>query len=158
MYQRILVPVDGSAPSKRALEEAVSVAKMTGAQIRVIHVIDEPFMALGVDGFSGSPGDIIELMQEAGRGIVGAAVAQVRAAGIACDSALADSLHGRICDLVVDQARRWQADLIVIGTHGRHGVARAVLGSDAEQMLRVSPVPVLLVHGDTRPCTAQACR
>lgn len=158
MYQRILVPVDGSAPSKRALEEAISVAKMTGAQVRVVHVIDEPFMAMGVDGFSGSPGDIVELMQEAGRRIVGDAVAKVRAAGVACDSALADSLHGRVCDLVVDAARTWQANLIVIGTHGRHGVARAVLGSDAEQMLRVSPVPVLLVHEGTPLDAAPAGR
>ncbi len=149
MYQRILVPVDGSAPAQRALDEAIAVAKMTGARIRVLHVVDEPFVALGVDAFSGSPGDLLELMQEAARRTVAAATARVAAAGVACDGTIADSLNGRVCDLVAEAARSWQAGLIVIGTHGRHGVARVVLGSDAEQILRVSPVPVLLVHAAT---------
>ena len=149
MYQRILVPVDGSAPSAKGLDEAIAIAKMTGGQVRVLHVIDEPFLALGVDGFSGSPGDIIELMQENGRRIVGDAVAKVRAQGVACDSALADNMHGRVCDLVTAAAVSWNAGLIVIGTHGRRGAARMLLGSDAEQILRTAPVPVLLVRFDT---------
>lgn len=146
MYQRILVPVDGSATSLRGLAEAIAIAKASGGALRVLHVIDEPFLALGVDGFTGSPGDILELMQEAGRKICGDAVATAKAAGVACDSVMGDSLHGRVCELVVDAATSWPADLIVLGTHGRRGVGRVVLGSDAEQILRIAPVPVLLVR------------
>jgi len=146
MYQRILVPVDGSATSNRGLAEAVAIAKASGGVLRVMHVIDEPFMALGMDGFSGSPGQIIELMQQGARSIVDDACALVRAAGVRCDSVIGDTFDGRLCDLVVAAAKDWRADLIVIGTHGRRGVGRMMMGSDAEQILRLAPVPVLLVR------------
>ena len=74
------------------------------------------------------------------------ATQEVKAAGIAVDQALLDSFDGRMCDLVVNEALAWHADLIVIGTHGRRGMSRALLGSGAEQILRRSPVPVLLVR------------
>jgi nucleotide-binding universal stress UspA family protein len=70
----------------------------------------------------------------------------VRGAGLACQSEVVTSQQGRICDQVVDAARNWKADLIVIGTHGRRGISRLMLGSDAEQILRLAPVPVLLVR------------
>jgi nucleotide-binding universal stress UspA family protein len=53
---------------------------------------------------------------------------------------------GRAADLILEDAKKWSADLIVMGTHGRRGVRRLVLGSDAEQILRLSPVPVLMVR------------
>ena len=56
-------------------------------------------------------------------------------------------MAARVADLVVEQARQWGAELIVLGTHGRRGLGRALLGSDAEQVLRQAPVPVLLVRG-----------
>jgi nucleotide-binding universal stress UspA family protein len=62
------------------------------------------------------------------------------------DSVLDDTLGGRISDRVLAQAQQWPAQLIVIGTHGRRGVGRLLLGSDAEQVLRQAPVPVLLVR------------
>ena len=55
-------------------------------------------------------------------------------------------LPGRVCDVVVEQAKEFGADLIVLGTHGRRGVSRLLVGSDAEQIVRVAPVPVLLVR------------
>ena len=62
------------------------------------------------------------------------------------DVALKESFAGRVCDLVVEEAATWPADLIVIGTHGRRGVGRLFMGSDAEQVLRLATVPVLLVR------------
>ena len=78
------------------------------------------------------------------------------AQGVAVDAVLLESFAARVSDLVVEQALGWKADLIVIGTHGRRGVRRMLLGSDAEQILRQAPVPVLLVRaaqapGDTPP-------
>jgi nucleotide-binding universal stress UspA family protein len=146
MYQRILVPVDGSPTSKRGLDEAISLAKLTGARMRVMHVIDEPFMAIGVVDFVGAVGDVMQAMEDSGKRILGDATAMVRAAGLECDSVLGDTLKGRVCDLVTRAAAEWKADLIVIGTHGRRGVNRFVLGSDAEQILRLAPAPVLLVR------------
>ena len=71
----------------------------------------------------------------------------VQAAGIPVEITLFDSLSGRLCERVAEQVNAWSADLIVLGTHGRRGVGRALLGSDAEQIVRSSTVPVLLVRG-----------
>jgi nucleotide-binding universal stress UspA family protein len=147
MYQRILVPYDGSPTSRRGLDEAIRLARLMGSTLRVMHVVNEPLMALGVEGFAIDAAAILETMEEAGRELAKAAVDTVRAAGVACDSEVATSLQGRVCDLVVATARKWPADLIVIGTHGRRGVDRLMLGSDAEQILRIAPVPVLLARG-----------
>ena len=62
------------------------------------------------------------------------------------ETALVDSVGQRVSDIILDQAAAWPADLIVIGTHGRRGVDRVLMGSDAEQVARRSPVPVLLVR------------
>lgn len=146
MYQRILVPIDGSATSLRGLDEAIRLAKLTGAKLRLIHVVDELKYVTGFETFATYSGDLVPLMAEAGRQILEQGRERAQRAGIKAESVLFTSLAGRVSELVVEQARAWKADLIVIGTHGRHGVARALLGSDAEQVLRMAPVPVLLVN------------
>jgi nucleotide-binding universal stress UspA family protein len=151
MYQRILVPIDGSPTSTRGLQEAMAVAKLTHASMRLIHVVDQLPFTLSLDPTAASwTGDMYTLLRETGEGILKEGKAQVDAAGIPVDVALRDSLEGRVCDLVVEEAARWGADLIVIGTHGRRGPGRVLLGSDAEQILRLAPVPVLLVRMDGR--------
>jgi nucleotide-binding universal stress UspA family protein len=147
MYQRILVPVDGSSTSAQGLSEAIALAKLTGGSIRLLHVIREPFEAIGIDGVMCSGVDIYKLVREGGESVLAKATEQVKANGIAVDSELLDSFDGRVCDLVVRAAQSWSANLIVIGTHGRRGVGRMLLGSDAEQILRLAPTPVLLVRG-----------
>ena len=146
MYQRILVPIDGSATSLQGLDEALRLARLTGARLRLIHVVDELKYVTGFETFATYSGDVVPLMAEAGKQILEQGRARAQRAGIEADSVLFTSLAGRVSELVVEQAKAWNADLIVIGTHGRHGVARAVLGSDAEQVLRMAPVPVLLVN------------
>ena len=148
MYQRILVPVDGSACARQGLAQAMALAKLTGGQLRLVHVIDEMFVAMGVEGAAGAGIDLIGLARETGQRVLDDALQEVKAAGIAVGQALLDSFDGRLCDLVVGEARNWRADLIVIGTHGRRGVGRLLLGSDAEQILRLAPVPVLLVRSE----------
>jgi nucleotide-binding universal stress UspA family protein len=147
MYRRILVPIDGSPTARRGLAEAITLAREAGGAIRVLHVVDEPYAALGLDGFVGAAGDIVELLQQNARRIVDEGAAAVRAAGVAVDAVVDDSLHGPVCELVAKAAADWQADLIVIGTHGRRGTQRLFLGSDAERISRMAPVPVLLVRG-----------
>ncbi|NDZ18395.1 universal stress protein [Variovorax sp. WS11] len=154
MYRRILVPIDGSTTSLRGLDEALRLAKLTGAKLRLIHVVDELKYVTGFETFATYSGDLVPLMAEAGRQILEQGRERARRAGIKAESVLFTSLAGRVSEIVVEQARTWKAELIVIGTHGRHGVARALLGSDAEQVLRLAPVPVLLVN--TRPDDGQA--
>ena len=146
MYQRILVPIDGSTTSNQGLDEAIKLAKLTGASLRVIHVVDALTFATGSELYGGFASDVIPQMREAGEQIVEKARTRVKEQGVTVDSMLFDSLSTRVSDIVVDQANAWDADLIVIGTHGRRGVKRLMLGSDAEQIVRMAPVPVLLVR------------
>jgi nucleotide-binding universal stress UspA family protein len=146
MYERILVPIDGSPTSARGLEEAIALARLTHASLRLVHVVDQLPYALSMDPTGAWSGDVYGLLHEAGESLLTKSKAEVGAAGISVDTVLRDSLEGRVCDLVVAEAKLWKADLIVIGTHGRRGPGRLLLGSDAEQILRLSPVPVLLVR------------
>lgn len=145
-YQRILVPVDGSATSSRGLDEAIRLARVTGARLHLLHVVDELTFATGFETGATYLGDIVPLMREAGQAIVAEGCARAAAAGIPADGTLCDRFAVRVCDAIVDEAREWKADLIVLGTHGRRGVGRLLLGSDAEQVLRLAQVPVLLVR------------
>jgi nucleotide-binding universal stress UspA family protein len=146
MYQKILVAVDGSATSDRGLAEAVQLAKLTGGRLRLVNVVDDMTIAMGVGNAAAYTGDLLTELKDAGEQTLEKARATVAAAGIQVDAALLESLARRVSDLVVEEAARWGADLIVLGTHGRRGVRRLVLGSDAEQILRVAPIPVLLVR------------
>lgn len=150
MYQHILVPVDGSATSLKGLSEAIGLAKVTGGQIRLLHMVDTLSVAASLGAYAIST-DVMEQLREEGEQILQRARLQALAEGVATDVVLDDSVHGRLADWVVAQARAWPADLVVLGTHGRRGVGRLLLGSDAEQVLRISPVPVLLVRGQDTP-------
>lgn len=150
MYQRILVPIDGSTTSGEGLDEAVKLARLTGAELRLVHVVDQLTFATGLDPYGAYAGDLITSMRETGEGILAQARAKVEAHGIKVESKLFDNFAGRVSDMVVDEAKTWGADLIVIGTHGRRGVTRWMLGSDAEQIVRLAPVPVLLIRASEK--------
>lgn len=147
MYQRILVPTDGSATSDKGLAEAMALARLSGGQIRLLHVVDALPVAVNADAFAGYAADILPLLREGGQIILERARGQVAAAGVGCDVSLREVVAERVHEVVLEEAASWKADLIVIGTHGRRGVSRLLLGSDAEQILRTAQVPVLLVRG-----------
>ncbi|HJV63226.1 MAG TPA: universal stress protein [Albitalea sp.] len=146
MYQKILVPIDGSPTANEGLAEAVKLGKLTGARLRLLHAVDMLSITLTPEASMSLSQPLIDTLKRAGQDILDKAKASVMAAGLEADTVLVDTLSGRISDLVVEEARKWGAELIVIGTHGRRGVGRLVLGSDAEQVLRLAPVPVLLVR------------
>lgn len=146
MYQRILVPLDGSPPSEAGLKVAIDMARLTGGQIRLLHVIDPMPFAYSAEGYGAMATDVLALMRESGEKLLQAARQRVAAEGVAVDTVLLDGYGGRLCDRVGEQVQDWKAELIVIGTHGRRGVPRMLLGSDAEQVLRTAAVPVLLVR------------
>jgi len=148
MYRRILVPVDGSVPSNRGLDEAIKLAKSSGAGLRLVHVVNEFIMTDAAYVPSRSFELMIEPLREAGNMVLADAAAKVRKHGIEAQIALLETVGGRAADLIVDDAKQWPADLIVMGTHGRRGLRRLALGSDAEMVLRTSPVPVLLVRAE----------
>jgi nucleotide-binding universal stress UspA family protein len=145
MYGKILVPVDGSDTSTCGLNEAIKIAKNLGGRIRLVHVVNEFIIDGGY-----SPGmyanDLFQSLRDTGKTILAAGEALVRQSGIEVDSALFESIGGPAADFIVAQAKHWPADLVVMGTHGRRGLARLALGSDAEQVVRAMSVPVLLVR------------
>ena len=148
MYQRILVPVDGSGTSARGLEEAIKIGKLSGARLKLLHVVEQLLYAPGLHA------DVAPLMREEGERVLDRARAQVEAAGLAVETKLFETQGLRLADLVRSEAQAWHAELIVIGTHGRRGMSRLLLGSDAEQVVRLSETPVLLVRGtDDTPAT-----
>jgi len=146
MYQRILVPVDGSPTSNAGLAEAIKVAKVTGAQLRLLHAVDQMPLVMTGEGYGAMSADVLTLLNDGGKQILQDARQRVADSGIAVDTVLSDTVNARLCDLVAQQANEWHANLIVLGTHGRRGVSRVLLGSDAEQIVRTAPVSVLLVR------------
>ncbi len=156
MYRRILVPIDGSATSNRGLEEAICLARLTGGTLRLIHVVDELKYVTGFETFAAYDSDLIPLMAKAGEEVLEQGRERTQRAGIPVETALFTSPAGRVCDIVVEEAQGWGADLVVIGTHGRKGIGRMLMGSDAEQVLRCAPVPVLLVKSAPRTGAAAA--
>jgi nucleotide-binding universal stress UspA family protein len=146
MYSRILVPVDGSAPANLALLEAIKLVKCMGGKLCLIHVVDEFVMDAAYIPSVYYEG-MIESLRGVGQAALDDAVATVRQHALEPEAVLSETFGRRVADQVVTQAKAWPADLIVMGTHGRRGIRRLLMGSDAELVLRTSPVPVLLVRG-----------
>jgi nucleotide-binding universal stress UspA family protein len=142
-YQRILVPVDGSNTSNKALTAALQLAREGGGSVRLLHVLDE---LVYVTGFEAS-GELINVARDGAQRVLADAMEIAKAAGVKADSKLVDDIGLRLGETVAKEAADWQADLVVVGTHGRRGMGRVLLGSGAEQVIRLSPVPVLSIRG-----------
>ncbi len=147
MYKRILVSVDGSETSERALHEAISLATKLQGQLHIVHAIE--LINVSWDAELPDPADIWDLMIKSGAEILSRSEATARAAGVNFDTKLIEitSLGQRIPEAIANEADIWSADLIVIGTHGRRGLSRLLLGSVAEGVVRVATKPVLLIRG-----------
>ena len=150
MYKQILVAVDGSETSNLALREAIKLAKDQKAKLRLIHVVDETPAYLMMD--AEAPylvADLQKALQTVGQKVLSTCADVVREAGIEADTTLktAKAIGQRIYEEIEEEATRWPADLIVIGTHGRRGFRRLILGSVAEGVTRIATKPVLLIRG-----------
>jgi nucleotide-binding universal stress UspA family protein len=144
-YKRILVPVDGSTPSNAGLAEALRLAPK-GASIRLVHVVEDPVYAYGSADFMLDYGELFEIMRADGKRILEKASRTAARKGVKAQTELAESRGRRVADAIVAAARRWKADAIVMGSHGRRGVSRVLLGSDAELVLRNTNLPLLLAR------------
>jgi nucleotide-binding universal stress UspA family protein len=146
MYQRILVPIDGSPTSDLGLDEAIALARLTGGSIRLLHVLDELVFVTGFERGATYMNTVLPRLRERSERILAAGRERVAAAAVAVEAMTIECFARRPSDVIVEQAALWPADAIVIGTHGRRGVTRVMLGSDAEQVVRMAAVPVLLVR------------
>lgn len=148
MYERIMVCVDGSPTSNKALVAALQMASGTAgrAQLRLVYIADESPFFLGLDQTSYQPTGLLKVARDQAIKIIADAMAIARSAGVEADNMLFDTFGQRLGDTVAKAAQDWPADLIVVGTHGRRGIGRLFLGSGAEQIIRLAPVPVLVVR------------
>ncbi len=139
MYDRILVPTDGSDVATAAAEAALSLARAFDSELHVISIVEsEPF-----PGFD----QVTDELARLGRNAVSEMDAQATEAGVDVTTAVLE--NEPVHRAILDYSDEHDIDLVVMGTHGRTGIDRVVLGSVTEQTLRLSPVPVMTVHGDT---------
>lgn len=145
MYQRILVPIDDSETSHRALKEASRFVLDQKAAIRLVSVIDLAQFSWGGAEFLDTS-DLQASLRAAGKQTLEKAQTQMKADGVEAEICLLETWGGRIPQLIIDEAQRWQADLIAMGTHGWTGLDHLLLGSVAEGVVRIAPMPVLLIR------------
>jgi nucleotide-binding universal stress UspA family protein len=143
VYRRILVPVDGSSVSRSGLDEAIGIAKSEGATLRILHVVDRIAFVRDHNVFTAGA----DQYRESGRKLMKEIMLSVAKHHVNAEAVTVENLSGRASDSIVKEAKKWGADLIIMGTHGRRGMHRLILGSDAELVIRTAPVPVLLVRG-----------
>jgi nucleotide-binding universal stress UspA family protein len=143
MYKRILVPYDGSPPSHAGLREAVDLAADSGATLVVLHVVSELPLLMGGEAYV-NYGELAEILMKTGQGLAQEAAGIAEKDGVKCEMQVVDGGATPVCDVILDQVAAQRCDLVVMGTHGRRGLKRLTLGSDAELVVRRSAVPVLL--------------
>ena len=153
MYRRILVGVDGSSSADAALREALELARDTHGRVRIVHVIDSPYdypdvMFVHV---AGDMEDLRQAWQAMGQAVLDRALAVARQVPFEPEASLIETAGRRVPVAIVDEAKSWGADLIVVGTHGRRGLDRLLVGSVADGVSRAAPISVLLVR-EPRSC------
>lgn len=145
MYKRILVPVDGSETALRGLHEAVELARTHQSTIELLHVINDYPLLVDMTSIFGFE-EMRRVLRRHGEDVLAAAKEIVALDGIEVRTVLREVAAGRAADVIIREAADSGCDVIVMGTHGRRGFSRQVLGSDAESVARSSPVPVILVR------------
>ncbi|GAA4354485.1 universal stress protein [Variovorax defluvii] len=145
MYKHILVPLDGSATAERGFREALQLATEQKSKLSLLHVIDDFPMLLEMSSVANFE-DSLRKVREYGEQVLAKGRSEAAKADVPVDTFLREVTNGRVADVVIKEASALGCDLIVMGTHGRRGFSRLALGSDADRVVRASPVPVLLVR------------
>lgn len=141
--RKILVPIDFTETSDKALDFAIELAQKFNAPITVMHAYEIPVIGFP-DGALVATVDVATRIQEAAKKGLDAAVTARANRGVQLESVLRDGVAWEEIRAVAEESG---ADLIVIGTHGRRGIARALLGSVAENVIRTVKTPVMVIHG-----------
>ncbi|CAZ88891.1 Universal stress protein [Thiomonas arsenitoxydans] len=140
-YKKILVPIDASQTAQSAAAQAAALARDQQAAIRFVVVVE-------ANGLLSSSPEFLNVLGNDARLLLDRWVNEARAPGMDVSSAVVETTQAlpRVADAILAEGHRWGADLIVIGSHGRSGVRRMILGSVAEGVSQRSTVPVLIVH------------
>lgn len=145
MYHQILVALDGSETASHALDTALQLARESGAQLQPLYVVDVPLMTYDVPSYD--PSYVRDAMFEEGKHVADDAIARMQRAGVAGAPRIieADPVGDDVAHCILRAADAFRADVVVLGTHGRRGFRRMVLGSIAERFVRIARCPVLLI-------------
>ena len=142
MYQRILVPTDGSEITAKAVDTAVNLAKSLGARLLTISV-KEPFPYSAISEMQPTPPqEFYDAQERIATARVKGVADKAMAAGLACEAHTVEALHP--WEAIVEHAQSKGCDLIVMASHGRRGISRLLLGSETSKVLAHSKVPVLV--------------
>jgi nucleotide-binding universal stress UspA family protein len=139
------------------LKEALKLAKNQRARVRLLHAVDEMIVFNTPESSINIP-RVVSALERGGKRLLGKAGKLALSQGIKPESELWENAGGRVADVIVERARRWRADLIVMGTHGRNGVKRMLMGSNAELVVRNAATPVLLVRAGRRSANSRKKR
>jgi nucleotide-binding universal stress UspA family protein len=145
MYKRILVAIDGSETSEHAFDTALHLADDNDAQLQPLYVVDNPLMAYDASGYD--PTILRDACIEEGQRLMADALARMKHENVAGIPRIVDvaPIGEDISERIRISANEFNADLLVLGTHGRRGFKRLFLGSVAERVVRSASLPVLLV-------------
>lgn len=135
MYERILLPVDGSESAADVHRHAAALAQETGASVQVLYVADT-----NLDSVTVVETEVVDALERAGETVVDDVAATLAPLGVEYGT---EVVQGRPAETIVDYAERYDHDLIVLPTHARSGLSRYLLGSVTEKVVRLSSVPVL---------------
>jgi nucleotide-binding universal stress UspA family protein len=138
-FQRIILPVDGSESSTRAVKRALTLAKETGADVTAIHVMEYPYIA-SVDSVSSYP-DLIDIMKKQGTTYLNAVKKQGSKLGISIKTKIVEGIPD---DEIIKEAKK--DDLIVMGCKGRTALGRILVGSVCEKVVHHSKSPVMIIR------------
>jgi nucleotide-binding universal stress UspA family protein len=154
MFEQVMVAVDGSPTSNRGLKAAIGLAVDQRAALTVVHVVDTAAGVAYAGDISYVPAsyvdDLLDDLRTNGKRVLAKAEAAARAAGVEVRSLLVEAKGGGVADAIVATSRKLRADVIVLGTHGRRGIGRMFMGSDAESIVRQATMPVLLVRASAQ--------
>jgi nucleotide-binding universal stress UspA family protein len=145
MYKRILVPLDGSATAERGLREAMGLCAGQQTKLLLLNVVDDYPLLIETSSMTGYD-EMMKTLRQYGLEVLAKARKACEDASIHCETLLREVTGERVSDIIIDQAGQHACDLIIMGTHGRRGLQRLTLGSQAEAVARASPVPVMLVR------------
>ncbi|MBI5694602.1 MAG: universal stress protein [Nitrospirae bacterium] len=144
MYDRVLIPVDGSDVSNHAAREGFRLAKALGSKVTLLYVIDLAIVTIPEAETGLTNYDVIhQTFREQGERVLGSLSALAAQAGVVLDAVVAE---GDVHDEIINKAEDMKAGLIVMGTHGRRGLNRLLLGSVAESVARRAHCAVLLIR------------
>jgi nucleotide-binding universal stress UspA family protein len=141
--KRILVPTDFSETSDKALDYAVDLATLLKGSITVMHAYEIPIVGFP-DGAIIASAEIASKLLDSVQAAMDATIAKRKNKGVPLQPVIRQDVPYRAINAVADEMK---ADLIIIGTHGRRGISRALLGSVAENVIRTATRPVLTIHG-----------